>query len=189
MICFSSITGFLLKLTSFCTVSSVFFCPWCKAVGGEGGRDCTSLSYGPPQSLTHTTPLLFPNTILPPPPISQGFCNPLMVATLHPPVAGMGHPHPAIPLALDHEVSWPSSLEQRATMLVKHTNPRPSPTPTPTPTPPASAAFPPPPSGCRRLQGMGCMWLSLAWCASACLGPCMRHPPHPPLLLTTRGEL
>lgn len=60
-----------------------------------------------------------PNTALPyPPSLLQGSCTPLMVATLHPPSAGIA-PQYSLPLGLGTGVGRPTLLEHTATVLVK----------------------------------------------------------------------
>lgn len=60
-----------------------------------------------------------PNPALPyPPSLLQGSCTPLMVATLHPPSAGIA-PQYSLPLGLSTGVGQPTLLEHTATVLVK----------------------------------------------------------------------
>lgn len=63
-----------------------------------------------------------PNAALPspilPPSLLQGSCTPLMVATLHPPSAGIA-PQYSLPLGLGAGVGRPTLLEHTATVLVK----------------------------------------------------------------------
>lgn len=63
-----------------------------------------------------------PNAALPYPPslppFLQGSCTPLMVATLHPPSAGIA-PQYSLPLGLGTGVGRPTLLEHTATVLVK----------------------------------------------------------------------
>lgn len=65
------------------------------------------------------TALNCPNPSLPyPPSLLQGSCTPLMVATLHPPSAGIA-PQYSLPLGLGAGVGRPTLLEHTATVLVK----------------------------------------------------------------------
>lgn len=58
-----------------------------------------------------------PSPILPSS-LLQGSCTPLMVATLHPPSAGIA-PQYSLPLGLGAGVAQPTLLEHTATVLVK----------------------------------------------------------------------
>lgn len=67
------------------------------------------------KDITHT--LTLPSPILLPS-LLQGSCTPLMVATLHPPSAGIA-PQYSLPLGLGAGVGQPTLLEHTATVLVK----------------------------------------------------------------------
>lgn len=67
--------------------------------------------------MTFHPALTLPSPILPPS-LLQGSCTPLMVATLHPPSAGIA-PQYSLPLGLGTGVGRPTLLEHTATVLVK----------------------------------------------------------------------
>ncbi|XP_076133248.1 homeodomain-interacting protein kinase 1-like isoform X2 [Alosa pseudoharengus] len=86
------------------------------------GLQTSSKHTGYPVRMDNSVPLVSQNQAsqplhIQPGVLTPGFCNPLMIATLQPPMAGMGPLYPAVPLALEREAGWPGSLEQRATML------------------------------------------------------------------------
>lgn len=92
---------------------------WPVCISCATGFICSVPLSKPDNSLEGHCVSSIPNIELPyPPSLLQGSCTPLMVATLHPPSAGIA-PQYSLPLGLGSGVGRPTLLEHTATVLVK----------------------------------------------------------------------